>query len=66
MELKKMVKKGKTLVKGGNKLVKKGKKLVTKALKSKTGQEIIRKEKLLAAEMIGVAAKKLKKSAKKK
>jgi len=42
------------------KLVEKGKKLVKKAAKSKIGKDFLRKEKVLAAEMMEEAAKKMK------
>ena len=48
------------------KLVKKGKKAVKKAMKSETAKEIVRREKLIAADMLIKAAKKLKEQAKKK
>jgi len=48
------------------KAVKKGKKLAKKAAKSQTAKEILRKEKLLAAELLMKAAQRLKKEAMKK
>jgi hypothetical protein len=42
------------------------KKTIKKAMKSETAKEIVRREKLLAAEMLIQAAKKLKEQAKKK
>jgi chaperonin GroEL (HSP60 family) len=47
-------------------LLKKGKKLIKKGVKSKTGKELIRKEKLVAAEMLENTAKRIKEKAKKK
>ena len=51
---------------GMKKMINKGKKLVKKTVRSKTGKEFIRKEKVLAAEMMQEAAKKIKEKAKKK
>ncbi len=48
------------------KTVKKGKKAFNKAMKSETAKELVRREKLLAAEMLIKAAKKLKEQAMKK
>ena len=46
------------------KAVKEGKKALKKALKSETAREIVRREKLLAAELLMKAAKKLREQAK--
>lgn len=45
--------------------VNKGKKLIKKAMKTPTAKEIVKREKLLAAELLIKAAKKLQKEAKK-
>lgn len=48
------------------KVVNKGKKAVKKAMKTDTAKEIIRREKLLAADLLVKAAERLRKEAKKK
>lgn len=50
---------------GIKKILKKGKKLVKKAAKSKTGKEVIRREKVLAADMAKKKAQEIKKKNKK-
>jgi hypothetical protein len=50
---------------GAKKAVKKGKKAAKKVIKSQTAKDILRKEKLLAAELLMKAAKRLQKEAKK-
>ena len=47
------------------KAVKRGKKVARKAAKSKTGKDIIKKEKLMLAEILEEAAKQIRKKARK-
>ena len=58
--------KAKKVARGAKKAAKKGKKIVKKVAKSQTAKEIFKREKLLAAELLMKAAKKLKKEAMKK
>ncbi|MBW3011871.1 hypothetical protein KY311_01680 [Candidatus Woesearchaeota archaeon] len=52
--------------KKARKTIKKSRKALKKAMKTDTAKEIVRREKLLAAEMLMKAAKKLKAEAQKK
>ncbi|MFH1683165.1 MAG: hypothetical protein ABIA37_05210 [Candidatus Woesearchaeota archaeon] len=52
--------------KKAKKIVSKGKKAIKKAMKTETAKEIVRREKLLAADLLVKAAQKLRKEAQKK